>query len=362
MIRYAVRSRQIVDLLGDIKRGNLILSPFFQRNLVWRDGHKQDFIDTILKGYPFPQIFISKGTIDVTSMVSTSCIVDGQQRMSTIRQFVENRLVVNGRTFEDLEISEREDFLKYEVAVIDLDLRDDDPQVVEVFKRLNRTFYALSTIEKFSTEYASSEFMLVAKFLCGEILRQAYEENADSNIKDPNITTEFRNWAALGKVTEFQNMLLDGKIFSPYETSRMVHLMYTLNLMATFLFDFYNRNDKAKQFLDDYAENFDNKDELVNKFEHGALLFNRMKFAKGSSWLTKSNSFSLFLVIVRNINAIESLGPKQTKERLIAFEANLPKDYEIAAKEGVNNRKERETRNAWILHAVLDHPPPIMQV
>jgi hypothetical protein len=48
MIKYSVRSRQLIDIIGDIKRNKVILAPYFQRNLVWRLIHKQDFIKTIL--------------------------------------------------------------------------------------------------------------------------------------------------------------------------------------------------------------------------------------------------------------------------------------------------------------------------
>ena len=358
MIRYAVRSRQIVDLLGEIKRGSLILSPYFQRNLVWRDGHKQDFIETILRGYPFPQIFISKGSIDVATMVSTSCVVDGQQRMNSIREFIENRLAVGGRYFNDLTIAEREEFLKYEVAVIDLDLRDDDPQIIEVFKRLNRTFYALSTIEKLATEYASAEFMLVAKYLSGEIIDVEQYNDIIIQGSDPNITPEFVRWAKPERVRSFRELLLDGKIFSPYETSRMVHLMYTLNLEATYIFGFYNRNDKAKDMLDQFADSLPMRDDIVEKFERAAALFNKMRFHKGSMWLNKANSFSLFSVLARHLGHAEDLGARFLRETLVEFENRVPPDYQLAAKEGVNNKREREIRNAWILHVALDYEKP----
>ncbi len=78
MIKYHVRSRDLVSIYNEIKAKRLIPDAYFQRNLVWRDIHKQDFIKTILLGYPFPQIFISKGIVDVTAMQTTSCIVDGQ--------------------------------------------------------------------------------------------------------------------------------------------------------------------------------------------------------------------------------------------------------------------------------------------
>ncbi|MBS1131976.1 MAG: hypothetical protein H6R16_2978, partial [Proteobacteria bacterium] len=40
MTKYKVRSRDLVDLVNDITNGALILSPFFQRKLVWRLAHK----------------------------------------------------------------------------------------------------------------------------------------------------------------------------------------------------------------------------------------------------------------------------------------------------------------------------------
>ena len=83
MIKYQVRSRDLLDISNDIKDGRLIISPYFLRNLVWRELHKKDFIETILKGYPFPQIFIARGSIDLETMSTTSCIVDGQQRIAT---------------------------------------------------------------------------------------------------------------------------------------------------------------------------------------------------------------------------------------------------------------------------------------
>ena len=47
MIRYQVRSKELIDLVNEIKSKRLIMSPYFQRNLVWRVIHKVDFIKTI---------------------------------------------------------------------------------------------------------------------------------------------------------------------------------------------------------------------------------------------------------------------------------------------------------------------------
>ncbi len=95
MTKYQVRSRELIDLVNEIRSKRLIMSPYFQRNLVWRLVHKVDFIKTILLGYPFPQIFIARGNIDLETMTTTSCIVDGQQRMNSISEYLKDQFKVD---------------------------------------------------------------------------------------------------------------------------------------------------------------------------------------------------------------------------------------------------------------------------
>lgn len=49
-------NKKISSIYKEIKRENLILQPDFQRRFVWNNKHKEKFIDTILKGYPVPEI------------------------------------------------------------------------------------------------------------------------------------------------------------------------------------------------------------------------------------------------------------------------------------------------------------------
>lgn len=112
-LKYNVRSREIVDLVAAMKNTALTLTPYFQRNLVWRDAHRRDFIDTILRGYPFPQIFLARGPLDVDKMTASQAVVDGQQRLNAIRDYVDGNLEVNGKFFRDLSQKEKEEFLKY---------------------------------------------------------------------------------------------------------------------------------------------------------------------------------------------------------------------------------------------------------
>jgi len=169
MIKYHVRSRDLITIVNEISAGRLILDAYFQRNLVWREVHKQDFIKTIMLGYPCPQIFISRGEIDVERMETTSCVVDGQQRLDAIRAYIRGDFSVDGRTYQQLSSDEKAGFLKYELAVIELDLGNNDPRVKDIFQRLNRTANSLTAIEKLASQYAPSQYMLVASHLAGEL-------------------------------------------------------------------------------------------------------------------------------------------------------------------------------------------------
>ncbi len=353
MIDYRVRSVSLLNLVNDIKKGRLIPDAYFQRNLVWREIHNKDFIKTILLGYPFPQIFISKGKIDVASMSTISCIVDGQQRTNAIIKFIDNQYEVDGRRYQDLTEEEKSNFLKYEVAVIELDLENDDPKVQEIFQRINRTSNSLSIIEKMASEYSTAEYMLVAKLLANEI-ELDFDASQEDLREDPNIPKEFFIWAKKQKVNRFQSLMTEKGIFTSRDIARKVHLMHILNMMSTVLTDFFNRNEKTTSLLNDYGIDFYDKDEIVHKFEKIADTILKMKLKQKSIWFNKSNSFSLIIGLAKLGDEIENLNLVNLKSNLELFEQNIPGDFKLASTEGVNNKKERELRDTYLTQILND--------
>jgi Protein of unknown function DUF262 len=350
VIKYQVRSRDLIDIVNDVKSGRLILSPYFQRNLVWRDLHKKDFIETILRGYPFPQIFIARGDINVETMTSQSCVVDGQQRMNAILEFVLDKFPAAGRLFSQMDQIEKEDFLKYQIPVIDLEMKATDPSVIEVFQRLNRTFYSLSAIEKMASEYSSVDFMLLAKYLCGYFEKINEEDGADLT-QDPNLPLDFLPWARQIAVTEYTKLVNSSPIFSGYENTRMVHLMWTLNLLSTVRFGFFARSDKSKDLLEAAEEQVPGRERLLVNANRIALLFSKLDLSK-VPWWSKSNSFSFMVLAFWNIDALERGNIDELRQKLIDFGQHLPPDYSLAAREGVNNLKERRIRHEYLAKVI----------
>lgn len=74
--------RLIADMIDD---GDIDLSPDFQRNLVWNNFQKSRLIESILLRIPLPMFYFSE---DNEGRIT---IVDGLQRISTIKEFMDNK-------------------------------------------------------------------------------------------------------------------------------------------------------------------------------------------------------------------------------------------------------------------------------
>lgn len=349
MIRYQIRSIPLLDLVNDVRNGRLIPDAYFQRNLVWRDVHKRDFIETILKGLPFPQMFFSRGKIDVESMQTTKCIVDGQQRTNAIIEFVDNKFELNGQDFKDFSEQEKTDFLKYEVAIVELDLENDDPLIKEVFARVNRTSNSLTTIEKLTSEYASTEYMFTARLISGDIeFPGAGDEEADWRV-DPNTSPELYVWAKKwGAINVFSDEFIRIGVFREREISRMVHVMYVLNIISTIISGFFNRNEKTMELLNDYSQAFPKKDWVVDLFTSVGTTLKELDMQNGNFWAAKANFFSLSVALANALIEGKILDIAKTRHALLNFPNNVPEDYALAAREAVNNKREREIRDKHV--------------
>ncbi|KAA6311400.1 hypothetical protein EZS27_037462, partial [termite gut metagenome] len=71
--------------LRRLEQGTIILAPDFQRNEVWGEDKKSRLIESLMLKIPIPMFYVSADEKGVYS------VVDGLQRLSTIRDFVLGR-------------------------------------------------------------------------------------------------------------------------------------------------------------------------------------------------------------------------------------------------------------------------------
>ncbi len=80
-MKYSSGTRRVHQIVRAVRDGLLIPQPPFQRRFVWSNKDQASFLDTVLKGFPFPEIYIAAGEVDMESAQSTEHLVDGQQRV-----------------------------------------------------------------------------------------------------------------------------------------------------------------------------------------------------------------------------------------------------------------------------------------
>lgn len=81
----------IATLVGRIRKERLDLQPDFQRGEVWSKAKKQRLIDSILRGWHIPPVHVISSSGDRPSEV-----LDGQQRLAAVRDFLDNLFPFSG--------------------------------------------------------------------------------------------------------------------------------------------------------------------------------------------------------------------------------------------------------------------------
>jgi hypothetical protein len=82
---------QLETIVSRIAAGELDLQPDFQRGEIWDRARRQRLIDTILREWYVPAVHI------IQHEDGGEVVLDGQQRLAAIRDFFDDRFVVDGR-------------------------------------------------------------------------------------------------------------------------------------------------------------------------------------------------------------------------------------------------------------------------
>lgn len=157
MKSFDSRTYSINDFLEWDSNKQLELNPKFQRRSVWTDTARSFLMDTIVRGLPIPKFFLRQ-KLNVQTKQSIREVVDGQQRLRTILNFMKDGFKINprhneqygGLYFSQLDQVDPEIqsvILNYELSV-DLLVNMPDVEVLDVFSRLNSYAVILNEQEK----------------------------------------------------------------------------------------------------------------------------------------------------------------------------------------------------------------------
>ncbi|GAA06980.1 DUF262 domain-containing protein [Photobacterium leiognathi] len=327
-ISPSVTNPTIAMIYNEIKSGALILQPEFQRKFVWTVHHQDEFLETITHGLPFPEIYVSEGSLDVDKMITTRNILDGQQRLTTIYNYIDGKIDGEGyftkvKPFSELTKEEKTKFISYKVVVRDLGKIDDDV-MRDVFRRINLTNFSLEAIEIQNAIY-NGEFIHTAKKI---------SENFD-----------------LSKFSTFP----DAKL------KRMSDVDFILLVMSTVENGGYFAQDKmVEDYISRYNDFYKKKDLMFSRILKTFALIESMNLKFDSMWFRKSNFFTLVCEMIINEHKISD----NFKEKIVELEESVMagkldsqspyNEYYMAMYQGTNNRGQRVVRSRFIREKCLN--------
>jgi hypoxanthine phosphoribosyltransferase len=348
---------KIIEVFNKLRNKEIIVNNQYQRKLVWKQQHKIDFIETILKNYPFPEIYLAPGNLDQIKLILVDEIVDGQQRLTCIKNYINGSDVfalpnIAIKKFESLTSVERNNFLNYEVSVRYLKNATAE-QIRDIFQRINRTDYALNKAERLNAQWGESEFVC----FCKQIVEPEFDNSAVSYKIGHQTRALFSNFF-FGPNEDAES------VFSAADADRMLALQYCMTLVATLDYgDYFNRNDMVTNYVESFNEEFPQASRLEEKIRSTVNFIAELDLPRHSRWFNKANLFTLVVelektdrsTIVPDILSaklmefdyratLEQFGMDKEENKLSMEEIR----YLSLAREAVNRKSSRDNRGIFI--------------
>ena len=328
MSMWSSTNMNLIDIYNEMKTGELLTKPFYQRRLVWTTVDKEKFIETILLGYPFPEVYLCQGELDTQNLKTIYYVVDGQQRLTTIKNYIEGELFFKSiKSFKELTEDEKTKFLNYQIVVRNLGRITED-EIKNIFNRLNKTDYTLNSTEIIYAMY-QGQFITLARELA----------NINSNFFD--------------------------KVLGEKSINRMVDISFILQIMATIENKiFFSGEKEVIKFVEMYNESYENYQSMKYTISQAFNIFNSLDLNIDSIFYKKAASFSLLVELCKHNNEIDTI---KLKGKILEFEQNvlLNKEKDIETNEfakfynylyqGTASKTAREYRGNMINKNILNN-------
>jgi hypothetical protein len=347
-------STQTISWFHDrYREGSLTISPRYQRKPVWAARQKCYLIESILLALPVPEIFVQQKTTPEGE--TTFAIVDGQQRIRSVLQFIGsevdpgeqeyNKFKLDklkptspwrDRGFADLSDDQKRTFFGYRFVVRYLNT-DSDDEVRDMFKRLNKFLTPLTPQELRNATYAGPFVQLVQTL-------------ADNEYWAENKIVTASSIRRMGDI-QFVSELLIGVMHGPQGGS------------STIIDGYYNQ-------YEDYEDEFPSQRRAERLF--GTTLGTVQSVLpeiKQTRWGNKTDFYTLFVAITHLLKTCELQVSKisQVRKSLLTFAEKVDErladegvevedkiiEYVRAVEKGANDKARRAARHA-ILVALME--------
>jgi hypothetical protein len=343
---------KVSDFLGWQRDGTLVLSPSFQRRPVWKSIAKSFLIDTIVRGFPIPVIYIRE-RVDLDTQSTVREVVDGQQRLRTIISFIApdalpdfdpqrdeftvralHNSEIAGKPFGRLPSDIKSGILGYEFSTHILSSETDDRDILQMFSRINSTGLKLSPQELRNAQFFG-EFKV-------QMYRLALEQ-----------LDRWRSW----------------EIFTEDQIARMKEVEMTSDLVINFIAGITaKRQPIIDKWYEENDEEFRGSEEVAKRFRR---VFDELDDTfgyeiAGGPFASEVLFFSLALLVYDLLYGLEAPLARRRAQTLPASFAHkvlaageaieaeeVPPDVLDAVRRAPFDAARREVRHRFLRRAVL---------
>jgi len=351
-MKYSAGEQTIAWFKDRYLEGSLEIRPPYQRRPVWALRQKSNLIESILMGLPIPEIYVHTFTSETGK--TTYAVVDGQQRVRTILQFIgldkdegeqdENKFSLSDLTpdspwhnvtFGELTPDQKRAFYGHQLAVRSLS-NSIDEEIRDLFRRLNTYLTKLNDQELRNATYSGPFVALVNKLADDDY----WAENQLVSV------TMIRRM----KDIEFVSELLIGIMDGPQGGATAIIDEYYFQL---------------EQYTDDFPDQGDVERLYNQTFAIVRSLFPDLRVTR---WKNRTDFYSLFVAIAHllRLHTLPLSNLEALKTKLDEFvglvraymedeAAEVPeaiKDYVGAVQRGSSDRSRRAVRHRVLTAAI----------
>lgn len=340
-IQLSSRSYSVSDVDRLLKSSEMEIQPKYQRRRSpWPLSAKTALVDTILNNFPIPPIYL-RDFVDKDGKRKKE-IIDGQQRISTIREFYNSEFKLgrnltdkelSGCAFETLPEEERLLFEEYEIPFLSI-RGATDADIISIFTRLNSFSLPLNAQELRNSKFAGAFKTLV------------YQLASDYN----------KFWISSGVLSENQ-------------IARMADALLVSELLSTVLNGFNSTQTPVlNKVYADLDESFPEKDAAQENFNRVMPIMVQLYDSTHirAAFKAKYMFFSLFIAVygamfglhTSHSRGMRTIKVDETKEKLEDFSlkynrGDFSQEIINKFKQATNNVDSRKFRNREISKLIV---------
>lgn len=283
----------------------LEMRPPFQRNLVWTTKQKSFLIDSILNGFPIPELYMQ----DIIQEDGSKkyIVVDGQQRITSCLEYIHGDFEIDGKdspslgglSFDDLNANQKKKLYGYQFVVRMLP-EISDIELREIFQRLNRNNVVLNPQELRQATYWGQFIKVMNKLATHEL------------------------WQKID-------------VFTATDIKRMKDVEFISELSIAVLHGVQNKKQTLDKYYELYEEEFPEKFELQDKFDKVLREIIKILPQIGNTrWSKKTDFYTLFVLLSKytELMPMSDAKRKTLGNGLMEFADKIDKLVRVEKEEG----------------------------